>query len=122
MWDNDNVASIVCRQLGFTYGQVYTFGAAGMQSTLETLPVAWGFRKCAGNERNIFECPQPADSHPTDPTCDFNTNHQQACSGGVDQSCNHNIDLGAICYHGNEQSQLMPSIETCTGCKIIFVL
>ena len=28
MWDNDDVANIVCRQLGFAYGTLYTFGVS----------------------------------------------------------------------------------------------
>jgi hypothetical protein len=119
MWDNDNVANIVCRQLGFDYGTLYTFGVS---SQLQQLPVVWGFRKCAGNEQSIFSCPQPDGANPSDETCNnhaagaFGSTHN-ACTGGVDSTCTHAIDQGAVCFHGSESSQLMPSIPPCQGCK-----
>eukprot|EP01052_Picozoa_sp_SAG31_P012838 SAG31_NODE_760_length_12279_cov_2.439655_2_plen_815_part_00 len=66
MWDNDNVANIVCRQLGFVYGQVYTYGTSN-NNYIASLPVRWGFRNCQNTERSILECPTAGD--PTDPTC-----------------------------------------------------
>ena len=122
MWDNDNVANIVCRQLGFAYGTLYTFGVT---TQLQQLPVVWGFRRCAGTEASIFQCPQPDGSNPSDPTCNqhssttqnnpFGTNN--ACTGGVDTTCTHAIDQGAVCYSSTEPSQLMPSMAPCQGCK-----
>jgi hypothetical protein len=53
-WDNDNAADIVCRQLGYASGEVYTFGHS---TQLPSLPVVTGGRVCTGTEANIFGCP-----------------------------------------------------------------
>ena len=36
---------------------------------------------------------------------------------GVDSSCLHSLDQGAVCFSASEPSQLMPSIQPCQGCK-----
>ena len=117
LWDNDNAASIACRELGFAYGSIYTYGAASTSSTLDqTLPIVWGFRVCQGTEQSIFDCPQPEGAlagSQTDPTC------MMGSDGGCAQElgCTHAIDQGAICYTRDSHSQLMPSIVPCTGCQ-----
>jgi hypothetical protein len=38
-WDNDNVADIVCRQMGFQSGELYTYGHTNQ---LPSLPIVAG--------------------------------------------------------------------------------
>lgn len=40
-WNNDNSANIVCRQLGYVGGTVYTFGVS---PSMPQLPIVAGFR------------------------------------------------------------------------------
>ena len=51
--NNDNAADIVCRQMGFESGEIYTFGST---TFLPTLPVVVGWRACDGSEADIFAC------------------------------------------------------------------
>ena len=95
-WNNDNAASVFCRQLGYSFGQIYTYGAS---TTLAQLPVAAGFRVCTGTEMNIIDCPMGGAS-PSDPQC----------VNGCDVSCTHSIDQGAICMNAQSTSQLMPAV------------
>ena len=104
LWDNDNAASVVCRQLGFTYGELYTYGVSN--SLPPPTSIAWGYRKCTGTEQNLFQC--PVSGNPSDPTCGQDcASTGQCCSQNVDASCNHGLDQGAICYNSGEHSELM---------------
>jgi hypothetical protein len=84
-WNNDNGADIVCRQLGYVGGTVFTFGAS---TSLPDLPIVSGFQSCDGTEDTIFDCPQLATNnegwpgHPSDPTG----------VAGIDSECHHAID------------------------------
>jgi len=49
--DNDNAADIVCRQLGYNSGEIYTYGHT---SQLPSLPIVAGFRSCVGTEATLF--------------------------------------------------------------------
>ena len=100
MWDNDNVANLVCRELGYDGGALYTYGAAPPGSDLQALPVVTGFRLCDGTEASIFDCPEAG--NPVDRDC------QTAGTGceTVDPSCPHSIDQGAICFHAADGGEL----------------
>ena len=52
-WD-DVDATVVCKQLGYASGSIYTFGAT---KQLPTLPIVEGFRTCDGTEASLFGCP-----------------------------------------------------------------
>ena len=56
MLQNEEMANVVCRSLGFAGGSIYTFGATRL---LPTLPIVAGFKTCAGTESNIFQCGSP---------------------------------------------------------------
>ena len=58
VWNNDNAANLVCQKLGFSSGEIYTFGATNY---LPTLPVAFGYRVCEGGENHLFNCPRAQD-------------------------------------------------------------
>ena len=67
LWDNHNVAKIVCQKLGYEDGALYTYGVS---STTTDLPIVTGYRRCepadpsqpesATNHlpANIFACGQ----------------------------------------------------------------
>ena len=64
VWDNDNTAQLVCRQLGYSDGELYTYGHT---SQLPTLPIVAGFRACQGTELNLFTCEERG--RPVDRDC-----------------------------------------------------
>jgi len=65
-----------------------------------------GFRECAGGEHSFFDC--PAAGNPTDPTG----------VAGVDPSCTHAIDQGAICEDDRVNGRMKAGIEVCGGAKM----
>ena len=48
-----NSASVVCRQLGFTYAERYYLGSS---SVIHDSAPVWLSIKCIGNESSIFQC------------------------------------------------------------------
>jgi hypothetical protein len=103
VWNNDEAANIVCQQLGFQSGTVYTYGAT---QSLPTLPIVAGYRECAGGEQSFFDC--PAAGNPQDPTG----------VAGVDPSCTHSIDQGAICEDDRVTGNVKSGVTTCSGAKL----
>ena len=109
LWDNDGLAKIVCKELGYDDGALYTYGAS---DSLHDLPIVAGYRVCSadGAERSVFECPIGGDANcnysndngvvSEDSHCDFDCAADQ-CHGGLDDRCTHAIDQGAICFHSN---------------------
>ena len=63
-WLSADLAALVCRQLGYQDGELYTYGHT---SQLPTLPIVAGFRACQGNELNMFRCEVRGDA--VDPDC-----------------------------------------------------
>ena len=84
-----DAAGVICRQLGFADGVMYTFGATRL---LPTLPIVAGFRTCAGTESNIFQC--AAGGAPVDPDCWIGCRGVDGQSGtaddSIDRTCGHN--------------------------------
>jgi hypothetical protein len=109
VWDNDNAADIVCRQLGYSSGEIYTYGRT---SQLPTLPIVAGGRLCAGTEANIFACPQGAWLF-QDPDCLNGCVGPDGVQGTLDDSpdpaCSHSVDQGAICHNADSPSNMNPS-------------
>ena len=122
-WDNDEVANIVCRQLGYASGTIYTYGHT---SQLPTLPVVAGFRRCTGSESNIFSCPSSYDlgspgGDPDDLDCASGCLGPDGLQGTVDDTvshqCQHSVDQGAICHQGDwNPSAASVALPTCQGC------
>ena len=120
-WDNDELANIVCRQQGYTSGQLYTFGATNF---LPTLPIVAGWRLCHGGERDIFACEAKdvttagARTQVQDPICANGCKGPDGLQGTaddtIDETCTHAIDQGAICYADSSPSQL--AVPVCRGC------
>ena len=110
-WDNDAAADIVCRQLGYSGGSIYTFGHT---SQLPSLPVVAGYRTCTGSEQSILACPEGG--NPTDRECHGGClgpdGRQGTDDDSMDAKCTHTIDQGAIC-NGVWPSQV--ALETCQG-------
>ena len=112
MWDNDNVANMICEELGYDGGALYTYGAAPAGSSLQDLPIVTGFRKCdlgdltlpesATNTwpASIWDCAEHGS--PVDRDC--LTAGAQCVS--PDPSCTHTIDQGAICFHAADGGEL----------------
>ena len=90
-WDNTEMANVVCRQLGFASGFIYTFGATRL---LPTLPIVAGFRTCSGVESNIFQC--EAGGNPQDRDCWIGCRGADGQSGTADDTmdptCTHTVD------------------------------
>jgi hypothetical protein len=99
-WNDDKGADIVCRSLGYIGGTVFTFGAS---VSLPALPVVSGFRVCEGNEAHVTDCPLPTNW----------AGHPDSIGNGVDATCSHGIDQGAICYDDARPSQI--KLEACSG-------
>ena len=95
-WDNTEMANVVCRQLGFQNGFIYTFGRTHL---LPTLPIVAGFRTCQGMESNIFQCAEGG--NPLDRDCWIGCRGADGQSGTADDTldptCTHAIDQGVIC-------------------------
>ena len=72
---------MVCRQLGYSVGEQYTFGAS---NHLPTLPVVAGFRTCDGTEQNIFGCAACPDCDQCSPDGMDYTRHTRNCAGDMD--------------------------------------
>ena len=91
-WDNDEAANVVCRNLGFASGVMYTFGATRL---LPTLPIVAGFQTCQGGETNILQC-TPGGA-PQDPDCWIGCRGADGIMGtaddSIDPTCAHNIDV-----------------------------
>jgi hypothetical protein len=85
------MANVVCRQLGFASGFIYTFGATRL---LPTLPIVAGFRTCSGVESNIFQC--EAGGNPQDRDCWIGCRGADGQSGTADDTmdptCTHTVD------------------------------
>ena len=80
-WDNNNMADVVCRQLGFATGEIYTFGHS---SQLPTLPIVTGFRLCDGSESNVFAC-EPH-GNPDDRDCEAGCVGADGLQGTLDDT------------------------------------
>jgi hypothetical protein len=95
-WDNDNMANTVCRQLGFSSGSTYTFGAS---KALPSLPIVTGYRTCQGGEYDLFQC-DPSAAKVADPDCGNGClgadGEQGTGDDSIDPTCIHSIDQGAI--------------------------
>ena len=78
-WDNTEMANVVCRQLGFPNGFIYTFGRTHL---LPTLPIVAGFRTCQGMESNIFQCAEGG--NPLDRDCWIGCRGADGQSGTAD--------------------------------------
>lgn len=115
VWDNDNMADTVCRQLGFASGTVYTFGTTQL---LPTLPIVAGFVTCAGGEANIFNCPESG-SGIADRDCEMGCTGFDGVPGTADDTidprCTHSIDQGVICEVQDTPQRLNPAIQRCFG-------
>ena len=92
------MANIVCKQMGYNSGEIYTFGHS---SQLPTLPIVAGFRVCDGTEANIFACPAGdaiVDGDVDDPDCAAGCLGADGLQGTlddtVDHACSHSIDQG----------------------------
>lgn len=112
-WDNEEMANIVCRQLGFASGVIYTFGTTNL---LPTLPIVAGFQTCAGTENNIFEC-APGGT-PQDPDCWIGCRGADGIMGtaddSIDPTCTHAIDQGVICMlEDSPQARNMGLTDPC---------
>ena len=95
MWDNDEPANVVCRQLGYSHGSLYTFGNS--LAELE-LPVNIGFRTCDGTEDDLAHCTlnqagchdwlnngDACTVHDPGPTCYTDPSSSDGCDSG----CSH---------------------------------
>ena len=102
IWNSDVVAHMVCTSLGFQSGSIYTYGSS---QSLPQVPIVAGFRDCAGSEASIFDC--PVGGSPLD----------AAGTNGVDPTCTHSIDQGAICSNSRTSGRTNPGIAACSGCK-----
>ena len=116
IWDNDNAADLVCRQLGFASGTVYTFGPTTM---LPTLPIVTGYRLCEGTERSLFDCPAHGETHVQDRDCGMAgcvgpDGHFGTMDDSVSGACTHNVDQGAICVPAGSTQQVKAE-RTCIG-------
>jgi hypothetical protein len=111
-WDNDNLAAMVCRHLGYSDGELYTYGHT---SQLPSLPIVAGFRACQGTELNMFHC--EVRGHAVDPDCANGCVGADGLQGTADDtldpSCTHSIDQGAICHNADQPS--MMALPTCRG-------
>ena len=116
-WNNDNAANIVCRELGYIGGNVYTFGVS---PSLPQLPIVAGFRACEGTEATIWDCPMcGATGQDANGQCNDWPGHPQDPTGvnGMDTDCNHAIDQGVICYDEARPSQT--KLPACSGCGAV---
>ena len=98
-----STVDLVCKELGFTSGKAYTYGK---NSALAELPIVAGYRECSGGEHSLFDCPyagNPSDAKGVK---------------GVDASCSHSIDQGAICSDERTTQKVSPGLATCSGAKI----
>ena len=77
----------------------------GGTTSLPAVPIVAGFQDCVGSEASLFDC--PISGSPLDP---------QGLNG-VDPSCTHSIDQGAICEDGRTFGATNPGIAVCSGCK-----
>jgi hypothetical protein len=130
IWDNDNVANMVCRANGYAGGSLYTFGAtqrtlyaAGVQVPA-VLPIVAGMRSCTGTEPNLFQCAWcgnrlqqqcgemvPWSSCQTAEGAQVCTDQHHCCEDQAAAEtfgdCSHSVDQGAICYTGGEPPSLV---------------
>jgi hypothetical protein len=124
------MANTVCRQLGFTHGQTYTFGAT---TSLPTLPIVAGLRTCLGGELDIFQCAEPdysaiacaaGDEQAPDWLCTVDRDCSGGCVGrdgisgtaddSICDSCTHSIDQGVMCYtEGESAPGINPELGNC---------
>ena len=102
-WDGNGAADVVCKDLGYETGQMYTYGVTrSLGVTNDFLPIVAGFRTCQGNEANILEC--PTHGSPTDPDCRY----------GCDSSCTHSLDQGVTCQSSDRHlGQIRSDIQQC---------
>ena len=129
MWDNDGLANVACKHLGYDGGTLYTYGGDGRYGDsrddgIEALPIVAGFRVCSreGTEDTVFDCPIGGDAGCVESNtqnaiagennCNFDckaTPPGQECrltSGSTGSQCSHAIDQGAICYHAGDAGAL----------------
>ena len=114
LWDNDGMANIACKQLGYEGGTLYTYGAMMMEAGQTDIPIVAGYRVCSpeGSEASLFDCPIGGDGNCNDSNnnhaisgdtnCDFDCAFGGANCRSVDDRCTHAIDQGAICYHAGD--------------------
>ena len=117
LWDNDGLANMACRQLGYEGGTLYTYGGGGMASGDVALPIVAGYRVCSpeGTEASLFDCSIGGDGNCNDSNnnhaisgdtnCDFDCAVAGANCRTIDERCTHAIDQGAICYHAGSNPQ-----------------
>lgn len=115
LWDSDTAADIVCQDLGYASGTLYTFGSS---LNLAELPTVAGFQVCEGTEASIEDCPVQASGrdatgiHPPARSCYNDPGSQNGCDSG----CSHALDQGAVCYAEGETHHLQPWVQNCGGC------
>lgn len=125
-WDNNNAGNMVCQALGYSGGQLYTYG---VDSTLKKLPIITGYRVCGGGEGNILNCPAHKDGPaggcakckgasyavPGGPCFNPKTvGPAPGCRG----ACNHHLDQGVVCETTAmaARSSVSRKMSRCRGC------
>ena len=107
-WDNDGLADMVCRKLGYEGGTLYTYG---VDDSLDTLPIVAGYRLCqqteaertAAGQTDLWDCEERGAPHDRDCATSSCDGSCDGCAPGtVDPGCTHSIDQGVICYHAGD--------------------
>jgi hypothetical protein len=126
LWDNDGLANLACKQLGYDGGTLYTYGGDGIGSAGTALPIVAGFRVCGpeGNEASVFDCEIGGDAGCVESdasgqisgvnSCDMDCQLAGASCQNIapgdgsltGSTCTHAIDQGAICYHQADAGRL----------------
>ena len=113
--DNDNAANAVCRQMGYSSGEIYTFGST---SYLPTMPIVAGWRICHGGESDLFACEDKSPNYDIDDQDCINgclgpDGRQGTLDDTIDSTCTHAVDQGAICHDDSSPSRV--ALERCSG-------
>ena len=123
-WNNHAAANLVCQQLGFAAGEIYTFGPTNF---LPMLPVVYGYRTCDGSERSLFNCATASTTGPESWRVPADMDCEHGCVGadgvmGTDDDtiqpgeCEHSVDQGAICYTASDSvSQVNAALKCGVG-------
>ena len=111
--DNDNAANAVCRQMGYSSGEIYTFGST---SYLPTMPIVAGWRICHGGESDLFACEDKSPNYDIDDQDCINgclgpDGRQGTLDDTIDSTCTHAVDQGAICHSAAEVGSV--KVPTC---------
>jgi hypothetical protein len=124
VWNNHNAGNLVCQQLGFQSGEMYTFGRSNY---LPNLPVVYGYRTCDGSENNLFNCVAASVGGDEDWRTPADMDCRNGCLGadkiqGTDDDtiqpgeCEHSVDQGAVCYAaGDSVTQVHEELKCGNG-------